>query len=162
MMAKLEELIVRRICNGTVIDHIAAGQALNVLKILGVRGGEKYTVAIVMHVASKSLGKKDIVKIEGRELAAHEVDRIALLASQATINTIRNYRVAKKVNVKLPEEIKGLLKCTNPACISNERREPIVPSFKVATRTPTLLVCEYCGTYIAHEEVVSQYTVTKG
>jgi aspartate carbamoyltransferase regulatory subunit len=157
MMARVEELIVRRIRNGTVIDHIQSGQALNVLKILGIRGGEGYTVAIVMNVDSKKLGKKDIMKIEGRELAPGEVDRIALIAPEATINTVKNYRVTKKVKVKLPGEIKGILNCTNPNCISNKPREPVKPSFIVASRTPTLLVCKYCGTYISHEEVAAQY-----
>jgi aspartate carbamoyltransferase regulatory subunit len=157
MMARVEELIVRRIENGTVIDHIQNGQALNVLRILGIRGGEGYTVAIVMNVKSKKLGRKDIVKIEGRELVQGEVDRIALIAPEATINTVRNFRVVKKVKVRLPEEIRGILSCTNPNCISNKPGEPVKPSFKVASRTPTTLVCKYCGTYISHEEVAAQY-----
>lgn len=160
MMAKMEELIVRRIRDGTVIDHISGGQALNVLRILGIRGGEDYAVAIVMNVKSRRLGKKDIVKIEGREIAPGEVDRIALITPKATINTIKNYRVTKKVNVKLPNMIKGILSCTNPSCISNKPQEPVTPSFRVASRTPTSLICEYCGTHITHEEVVAQYALT--
>lgn len=159
MMTKLDELIVRRIRNGTVMDHISKGQALNVLKILGIRGGEEYTVSIVMNVESRKIGKKDIMKIEGRELAPTEVDRIALIAPKATINTIKNYRVTKKMKVKLPDEIKGILNCTNPNCVSNKHREPVKPSFTVASRTPILLVCKYCGTYISHDEVVAQYAL---
>jgi aspartate carbamoyltransferase regulatory subunit len=159
MMAQVEEMLVRRIRNGTVIDHIPRGQGLNVLKILGIRGGEDYTVAMVMNVESKKLGKKDIIKIEGREIASGEVDRIALIAPEATINAIKNYRVTKKTNVKLPDEIKGILNCTNPNCVSNKPREPVKPSFTVASRAPTLLVCNYCGTYISHEEVVAQYAL---
>ena len=158
-MTKLDELIVRRIRNGTVIDHIPGGQSLNVLKILGIRGGEGYTVAMVMNVDSRRLGKKDIMKIEERELAPTEVDRIALIAPEATINTVKNYRVTKKMKVKLPDEIKGILNCTNPNCVSNKYREPVKPSFIVASRTPTLLICKYCGTYITHDEVVAQYAL---
>ncbi len=160
MMAKREELIVRRIRDGTVIDHIPSGQALNVLRILGVRGGEGNTVAILMNIKSSKLGKKDIVKIEGRELAAKEVDKIALIAQQATINTVRDYRVAKKMKVKLPTEIRGLLSCTNQNCISNKRNEPVVPTFKVASQAPALLICKYCGTYISYDEVTAQYALT--
>ena len=158
-MTKLDELIVQRIRNGTVIDHIPGGQSLNVLKILGIRGGEGYTVAMVMNVDSRRLGKKDIMKIEERELAPTEVDRIALIAPEATINTVKNYRVTKKMKVKLPDEIKGILNCTNPNCVSNKYREPVKPSFIVASRTPTLLICKYCGTYITHDEVVAQYAL---
>lgn len=155
-----EELIVRKINEGTVIDHIPGGQALSVLKILRISGEENHTIAVMINAESKRLGKKDIVKIEGRKLAPGEVDRIAIIAPKATINTIKNYRVTKKTKVKLPDEIRGLLRCTNPNCVSNKPREPVTPSFTVASRTPTLLVCKYCGTYISHDEVVSQYTLT--
>ena len=157
MSAKPEELIVRKIRDGTVIDHIPFGQALNVLRILKIKGVEGYRIAMVMNVESKKLGKKDIVKVEGRELHLGEVDRIALVAPEATISTIKNYRVEKKMKVRMPDRIEGILKCINPNCISNQQREPIAPSFKVLSRTPTLLTCEYCGTYISHDEVVAQF-----
>jgi len=159
MPPKLEELIVRKIRDGTVIDHITAGQALNVLKILKIRGREGHGIAMVINVESKKLGKKDILKVEGRELAQAEVDRIALVAPEATITTVKDYRVTKKIKVKLPEKIEGILKCTNPNCISNAPREPITPSFRLVSRTPTLLICGYCGTYISHDEIVAQYAV---
>ncbi|MEM2878858.1 MAG: aspartate carbamoyltransferase regulatory subunit [Candidatus Hadarchaeales archaeon] len=157
-----EELVVSRIRDGTVIDHITAGQALNVLRILGVRGTEGYTVALIMNVASKKLGKKDMVKIEGRELKPSEVDRIALIAPDATINTIREYKVMKKATVRLPDEVRGLLSCTNPSCISVKPREPVVPTFSVISRSPLLLSCKYCGTHISQEEVISQYAAAGG
>ncbi|MHC1582177.1 MAG: aspartate carbamoyltransferase regulatory subunit, partial [Candidatus Syntropharchaeia archaeon] len=75
-----KELRVRSIQNGTVIDHIAAGQALNVLKILGITGKTDTVVSMAMNVPSSIMGKKDIVKIENRELLSEEVDKIALIA----------------------------------------------------------------------------------
>ena len=156
-MTKPEELVVRRIRDGTVIDHIPAGQALNVLRLLRIRGNEGYKVAMVMNVESRKLGKKDIVKVEGRELVHEEVNRIALVAPEATINTIDDFRVKKKAKVRLPGRIKGIVRCTNPNCISNKQREPLLPSFKVTAGAPPLLTCEYCGTYISHEEVIAQY-----
>ena len=75
-----EELRVRKIRNGTVIDHITAGLALDVLSLLGVTGKEGYTVSIVLNVSSQNLGKKDIVKIEERRLDPREVDMIAILS----------------------------------------------------------------------------------
>ena len=152
-----ESLLVRKIREGTVIDHIPAGRALDVLKILGLTGEEGYTIAIVMNVPSGKLGKKDIVKVEGKELRAEEVNKIALLAPQATINTIKNYRVTSKLKVELPEKVRNLISCTNPNCITNKPREPVLPLFTALSRSPLLLCCEYCGAYITQEEVVEQF-----
>ena len=85
------ELYVKKIKNGTVIDHISAGYALDVLKILNIKGKESNTVGVVMNVQSKNIEKKDMVKIEGRELKPEEVDKIALISPNATINIIREY-----------------------------------------------------------------------
>ena len=102
-----EELRVRSIRNGSVIDHITAGNALNVLRILGITGISTAIVSVVMNVPSKRLafGRKDIVKIEDRELVPAEVDKIALIAPQATINIIRDYEVVQKKLVVLPDLI---------------------------------------------------------
>lgn len=152
-----EELLVRKIRSGTVIDHISAGNALNVLKILGIKGSEGYRVAIVMNVESKKLGLKDIVKVEGRELAPKEVNMIALIAPKATINIIRDYKVVKKVRVKLPKIIDGIVKCSNPNCITNRPREYIKPRFKVVSEEPLILQCLYCERYTTKEDIVKQF-----
>ncbi len=137
------ELRVKPIRNGTVIDHIAGGQALNVLKILGISGTTDATVSVVMNVESGKLGKKDIVKVEDRELLEEEVNRIALIAPAATINIIRDYEVVEKRLVDLPEEIVGVVRCQNPSCISNTS-EPIKSRMLVKARNPVLLRCIYC------------------
>lgn len=152
-----EELLVRKIRSGTVIDHISAGNALNVLKILGIKGSEGYRVAIVMNVESKKLGLKDIVKVEGRELAPKEVNMIALIAPKATINIIRDYKVVKKVRVKLPKIINGIVKCSNPNCITNRPREYVKPRFKVVSEEPLILQCLYCERYTTKEDIVKQF-----
>ncbi len=157
MKEKSTELVVRKIERGTVIDHIPVGQAFNVLRLLGIKGGEGYTVAVVMNVSSRKYGRKDMVKVEGKELSEAEVNRIALLAPDATINVIQNFEVVKKSKVKLPEVIRGMVRCTNPSCITNKPREPVLPTFKVLSRLPLLLVCEYCGTRVRQEDVVKQY-----
>ncbi|OPY49417.1 MAG: Aspartate carbamoyltransferase regulatory chain [Methanosaeta sp. PtaU1.Bin060] len=137
------ELRVKPIRNGTVIDHIAGGQALNVLKILGISGTTDATVSVVMNVESGKLGKKDIVKVEDRELLEEEVNRIALIAPAATINIIRDYEVIEKRCVDLPEEIVGVVRCQNPSCISNTS-EPIRSRMLVKAKNPVLLRCLYC------------------
>ena len=89
------ELRVSKIRDGTVIDHIAGGQALNVLAILGVDAASGDTVSVAMNVPSDRLGTKDIVKVEGRELSQDEVDVLSLIAPAATINIVRDFDVVE-------------------------------------------------------------------
>lgn len=155
-MSAEESLLVRKIREGTVIDHIPAGRALNVLKILGLTGEEGYTIAIVMNVPSAKLGRKDIVKVEGRFLSPEEVDRIALIAPTATINIVKDYAVTLKRRVEVPSIVEGLLRCPNPSCITNSPREPLKPRFELISRTPLRLRCDYCGDELSEKDIVRQ------
>jgi aspartate carbamoyltransferase regulatory subunit len=137
-----KELKIPLIKDGSVIDHITAGNAVKVLHILGIPKGTSSVVSVAMNVNSK-MGKKDIVKVENRELDPQEVDKIALIAPKATINIIRDYKVAKKHKVELPDEVIGLLSCSNPTCISNAR-EPVKSRFKVVCKDPPKIKCYYC------------------
>ena len=141
------ELIVSKIENGTVVDHIPAGRALAVLRVLGITGREGVRIALVMNVESGKLGKKDIVKIEGRELTPEEVNIISAVAPTATINIVRNFEVVKKFKVSPPEVIRGKFKCKNPTCVTNAPREPVEPTFYLVRKEPPLFVCAYCGRY---------------
>lgn len=149
-------LRVSKIRDGTVIDHITRGHALDVIKILNIDGHSGGVVTIAMNVPSKKLEVKDVVKIEGRELNPEEVDKIALLAPHASINIIRNYRVAEKQRVKLPSVIYGILKCTNPTCISNSN-EPVQSIFYIEKEEPLRLRCHYCSHIIEREDVLQQF-----
>jgi aspartate carbamoyltransferase regulatory subunit len=151
-----EELLVRKIRDGTVIDHIPAGRALDVLKILGLSGKEGSTIAIVMNVPSKKMGRKDIVKVEGKFLEPKEVDEIALIAPTATINIVKDFRVLEKRRVQVPGEIKGLLRCPNPNCVTNTKREPIETRFKLVSIAPLKLKCYYCEDIVTEEQVIQQ------
>jgi aspartate carbamoyltransferase regulatory subunit len=140
----LKELKVTPIRNGTVIDHITVGMALQVVHILGIADRRtSSTVSVLMHVPSAAQGWKDVVKIEDRELEPKEVDKISLIAPRATINIIRNFNVEAKHRVSLPEEVVGILRCENLNCISNSS-EPIESRFRVIRRDPLLLRCGYC------------------
>jgi aspartate carbamoyltransferase regulatory subunit len=149
-------LYVAKIKDGTVIDHITAGHAMDVARILGIAGRSNAVVTIAMNVTSKNLGKKDMVKIEGRELNPEEVDKIALLAPHATINIIRNYKVIEKKEVKLPKIIKGIIKCANPACVSNSN-EPVQPKFYVESEDPLSVKCHYCGYIMEKQDILEQF-----
>ena len=149
------ELRVSKIKDGTVIDHISGGYALEVVKILGITGREKRVMTITVNVPSKRFRTKDIVKIEGRALNSQEVNRIALVAPHATINIIRNYNVVEKLEVKLPRVIESILKCVNPACVSNSA-EPAAPKFYVEGKEPLLLKCHYCRALLEKADVLLQ------
>jgi Aspartate carbamoyltransferase, regulatory subunit len=114
--------------------------------MLGITGREGFRVALVMNVESGKLGVKDIVKVEGRELTKDELNLVALVAPTATVNIIRDYEVVSKFKVVVPDVIEGLIKCKNPRCITNQQREPIKSRFRVVSREPLKLVCDYCGT----------------
>lgn len=139
----MKELKIQPIKDGTVIDHIAPGNAFKVLKILGIPGSSgESVISIAINVLGKK-GRKDIVKIENRELDPREVDRIALVAPNATINIIRDFEVTEKHCVLAPNKIINILKCSNPNCISNTN-EPVGSKFIIKRREPLKIVCHYC------------------
>ncbi|HUH79245.1 MAG TPA: aspartate carbamoyltransferase regulatory subunit [Methanoregula sp.] len=142
-----EGLLVRRIRNGTVIDHIDSGEALNVVKILGITGTTQEALSIATNVQSREMGKKDIVKLANRELSKEEVDRIALISPRATINIVRDFKVCEKKGVETPSLIVGIVRCPNPGCISNTN-EPIASKFRVTGKG---LRCIYCDWVITRD-----------
>ena len=150
------KLRVTPIGNGTVIDHIPAGQALNVLKILGIDRTTQATISLLMNVSSRRSGRKDIVKVEDRELKEEEVNKISLIGPGATINIIRDRRVVDKYTVDMPDLIVGVLRCPNPSCISNTN-EPINSQFIVKSKNPVILRCVYCEQAIA--ENIADYLI---
>ena len=150
------KLRVTHIGNGTVIDHIPPGQALNVLKILGIDRTTEATISVLMNVSSRRSGKKDIVKVEDRELKEEEVNKISLIAPGATINIIRDRRVVEKYTVDMPDLIVGVVRCPNPSCISNTS-EPIKSQILVKSKNPVVLRCVYCEQAIA--EKIADYLI---
>ena len=146
-------LLIRSIKQGTVIDRITAGQALSVMRIIGIKSGTGAVVSVAMNVPSDELGLKDIVKIEGREIDSREVDKISLISPDATINIIRDYAVVSKYTVELPGEIRGIVRCGNPNCITNTG-EPVASAFTVA-KDPVMLRCRYCD-HIILDEIAEQ------
>lgn len=138
----MKELKVTPIKNGSVIDHITPGMALKVLRVLKIPSSTSSAISVAMNVKSKH-GCKDIVKIENRELDTSEVNKIALIAPKATINIIRDYEVIAKHQVEIPDEIVGIVKCSNPTCVSNSK-EPVKSRFIVTSKDPVVIKCYYC------------------
>lgn len=146
-------LLISPIRDGTVIDHITAGEALIVLRILGITGTTGEAISVATNVESRIPGKKDIVKISNRELSKEEVDRIALIAPNATINIIRDYEVFEKMKVEIPDSVTGFVRCPNPGCISNSN-EPVDSSFEIKRGR---LQCIYCDAIISDN--IAEYII---
>ena len=138
------QLRISKIESGTVIDHITGGQALNVLAILGIDGTSGESVSVAMNMPSDRLGKKDIVKVEGKELSQNEVDVLSLIAPAASINIVREFEVVEKHRVSRPSLVEGILECPNHNCISTED-EPVRSRFAVVDDG---VRSEYCETII--------------
>ena len=149
-----DTLRVSKIRDGTVIDHITGGRALKVLAILGIDGSEGEVVSVGMNVPSDRLGRKDVVKVEGRELSQGELDVLSLIAPAATINIIREYEVVEKNLVERPERVTGVLDCPNHNCITTAD-EPIDSEFEVLEDG---VRCVYCDT-ITREDLPAHVSV---
>ena len=148
------ELHVAKIERGTVIDHVTAGQALNVLALLGIDGAGGEAVSVAMNVPSGRLGRKDVVKVERRELSQDELDVLSLIAPDATVNIIRDYEVAEKHVLERPERVVGVLDCPNSACITTTD-EPVESHFEVLDDG---VRCAYCGT-IVREDITGHLAI---
>lgn len=141
MIAK-KQLKVSAIRNGTVIDRIPAGELFHVIEILGLAKGN-YQMTFGANLESKVLGSKSIIKITDKFFEEDDVNLIALVAPDAVLNIIKEYQVVEKRKLAIPSEIRGLVRCLNPRCITNH--EPVKTRFKTLT-TPEGLVlkCHYC------------------
>jgi aspartate carbamoyltransferase regulatory subunit len=135
-------LMVSAIQHGTVIDHIPPGKATDIVRLLKIpRNGHRVTVG--MNLDSRAMGKKDLVKIEGLFLSPEEASQVALVAPDATVNIIKNFSLAKKFTVTLPETVERMLFCPNPTCITNHER--MATAFTVRKfKKEILLTCRYC------------------
>ncbi len=144
------EYKVYRIENGTVIDHLPHWSSLKVLELLQLRECPDL-VTLGIGLDSRHMGRKDLVKVENRELSEAEVSKLALVAPQATINLIRNSERVGKVKVRLPDRLEGLVRCGNIGCIT--RHEHVPSRLDTLSRQPLRLRCYYCNTVVEGDEV---------
>ena len=140
-MKEKKQLVVSAIKDGTVIDHIPAQDLFKVINILGLDHIDTY-ITFGTNLESKKLGKKAIIKVSEVFFRQEDINRIALVAPEAKLNIIRNYEVADKMVVELPDEVGGIAKCVNPMCITN--KENVKTKFKVVNKKDVSLKCHYC------------------
>lgn len=137
-----KELAVAALRNGTVIDRIPSPALFKAVELLGIADMDTH-VTIGNNLDSKKIGKKGIIKVADVEFPEAVLNRIALIAPSAVVNTIHDFNVTAKRPVELPDTIVGIVRCGNPKCISNN--EPMATKFHVVSRDPVVICCHYCN-----------------
>ncbi|KAA6307252.1 Aspartate carbamoyltransferase regulatory chain [termite gut metagenome] len=136
-----QALQVAALKDGTVIDHIPVEKLFTVVSLLGLAKMEN-KITIGFNLDSKKLGKKGIIKIADKFFCDEDLNRISVIAPSVRLSIIRNYRVAEKKEVKMPDILKGIVKCANPQCITNN--EPMPTLFQVIDKSNGIIKCHYC------------------
>lgn len=135
------ELKVNAIENGSVIDHIPQKSVFQVIRILGLDTFENQ-ILFGTNLDSEKYGKKGIIKVSNRFFEPAEINKIALVAPTATLIVIKDYKVVEKKQVEIPDEIRNIVKCFNPNCITNH--ETIPTRFTLISKEDLKLHCHYC------------------
>ncbi len=137
-----EMLSVTAINNGMVIDHIPAGQAINIAQLLQLSKHRK-RITLGLNLSSNTMGLKDLIKIENRQLTAEELAQVAVFAPQGIVNIIENYNVIEKIKLQPPTSISKIFTCPNQLCITHT--EPVNSDFYLVHQNQTIqLTCKYC------------------
>ena len=147
-------LKISKIKDGTVIDHIPAGKALKVMNILKMDDRATNSVSIGIRVPSEKMGQKDVIKIENRDLEKFEVDKISLIAPEASISIVKDYEITEKFSVELPTRLIGTVKCHNTECITN-LKEPVSSDFLLISKKPIVIRCNFCERNMNEKEIIS-------
>jgi len=156
MHLKKNTLLIPAIERGSVIDHIPPGLGLKIIRILQLEN-PSFTLTLAMHLCSKRLGLKDLIKIDSLMLSDSDAHKIAIFAPHGTINVIQNFKVEKKIRATLPHSIASILVCPNKACIT--RHEPCSSFFFVKEhKTKVYLGCKYCQKDFLRDEI-KEYTI---
>jgi aspartate carbamoyltransferase regulatory subunit len=146
-----QEMNVAAIRSGTVIDHIRNDATFKVAEILRLARDEQ-VVVVGMNLPSGKMGQKGLIKIEGRELTPQEVNKIALIAPQATLSIICDYQVTEKRSVELPAQVEGIVRCFNPSCVTNQQW--VNSCFDVMDTDPVSLRCVYCERVMTGSDII--------
>ena len=137
-----KELVVSALENGTVLDHIPAKNVYKALDILNLKGIENQ-ITIGINLVSKVHGEKGIIKIADKFFEDEELNKLALIAPNATVNIIRDFKVVEKKKLVMPKEVIGIAKCRNPKCVTNH--QPIKTRFATVEKNNEIqLLCHFC------------------
>lgn len=140
-MSNKTERQVAAIKNGTVIDHIPAEKTYQVVNLLQLETLDT-PVTIGYNYRSNKIGRKGIIKVSDKFFTDEEISRLSVVAQNVVLNIIHDYEVVEKKTVKTPDELRGIVKCNNPKCITNN--EPMNTVFHVVNKEKGILKCHYC------------------
>lgn len=140
-MSNKTERQVAAIKNGTVIDHIPAEKTYQVVNLLQLETLDT-PVTIGYNYPSNKIGRKGIIKVSDKFFTDEEISRLSVVAQNVVLNIIHDYEVVEKKTVKTPDELRGIVKCNNPKCITNN--EPMNTVFHVVNKKKGILKCHYC------------------
>ncbi|MCI6131964.1 MAG: aspartate carbamoyltransferase regulatory subunit [Prevotella stercorea] len=140
-MSNKTERQVAAIKNGTVIDHIPAEKTYQVVNLLQLETLDT-PVTIGYNYPSNKIGRKGIIKVSDKFFTDEEISRLSVVAQNVVLNIIHDYEVVEKKTVKTPDELRGIVKCNNPKCITNN--EPMHTVFHVVNKEKGILKCHYC------------------
>lgn len=148
---KREELMVAAIENGTVIDHIPSSKLFEVVRLLHLEDIRGSSIMVGYNLRSKKMKSKSIIKISDKFFSDAELNQLSVVAPNVSLCIIKDYEVVEKKKVTLPEDIRGIVKCGNPKCITNN--EPMDTLFHVADREKGIIQCRYCEKEQSIEQV---------
>ena len=134
-------LNIGKIEEGFVLDHIKAGKSMQIYRHLGLDKLDS-TVAIIKNAKSKVMGKKDILKVEC-DINSLDLDVLAFIDHNITVNVIKDGEIIEKRSLVLPKEIRGVIRCHNPRCISSIEQE-LPQIFYLADEEKEIYRCRYC------------------
>ena len=139
---KRQELQVAALENGTVIDHIPSSKIFEVISLLHLENVSS-SVTIGINLKSKKMGQKSILKIADRFFTDEELNQLSVVTPNVSLAIIRDFEVVEKKQVKMPDELIGIIKCDNHKCITNN--EPMKTHFHVLDKEKGILQCRYCN-----------------
>ena len=135
------QLVVAAIENGTVIDHIPAEKTYQVVNLLQLEKMDT-PVTIGYNLPSKKIGKKGIIKVANKYFTDEEINRLSVVAPNIGLSIIKDYEIVEKKTVETPDTLKGIVKCNNPKCITNN--EPMQTLFHTVDKVLGIVRCHYC------------------
>lgn len=144
------ELLVAALRNGTVIDHIPTDKVFDVVNMLRLQE-ENSEITIGANLTSRKMGRKGIIKIADRYFSDTEINKLSVIAPNIALATIQDYDVTEKRHVEMPDELRGIIRCPNPKCITNH--EPMQTVFNVTDKENGIFKCRYCNKEIGRKDV---------
>ena len=134
-------LNVGQIVEGFVLDHIKAGKSMTIYNYLGLDKLD-CTVAIIKNARSNKMGKKDILKVEC-DINTLDLDILGFIDHNITVNVIKDGEIVDKMPLTLPKEIKNVIRCKNPRCITSIEQE-LPHIFVLSDLKKEVYRCKYC------------------